>query len=299
MTSYPQLEKFERKLAQAAPYMANTVEKGRTTFGERWQVQFEETLERLFGDDDVRLAAAARGYVRFALDALRLQKRFEKDGAYLPKSYDEAARAVYHNQEYMETLYLPGILMSHYLWPHHYRQLGYFQRDFLPRVLGAGSRRFLDVGVGTGFYSRQALAASPEMSGTAYDISPHSLGYARRHVDAFGFSSRWQGEICDVTATPPSGSWPCIVSVEVLEHLEDPLSYARAVRARLAPGGLGFITAAITAPNEDHIYLYRDSEEVAVQLRAAGFSILDHQEDRAYDPVGNEPVPRLIAFIVS
>jgi SAM-dependent methyltransferase len=299
MASYPHVEQFERILGRVAPYMSSAVEKGRSAFGADWERQYEETLGTLFDEDEARLTAGARGYVRFALDALRLQKRFEKEGVYLAKTYDEAARAVYHNREYMETLYLPGILLSHYLWPHHYRQLGYFQREFMPRVRKAGARRFLDVGVGTGFYSRQALAAAPEMRGTAYDISEHSLAYARAHVGAFGFADRWTGEIRNVITDPPAETWPCIVSVEVLEHLEDPLAYLQAVRARFEKGGFGFITAAITAPNEDHIYLYRDHREVAAQIEAAGFSILDFQEDLAYEPKADEPVPRLAAFIVT
>jgi SAM-dependent methyltransferase len=299
MTAYPHLEKFERILAQVAPYMASAVEKGRDAFGENWERQYEETLGTLFNDDEARLIAAARGYVRFALDALRLQKRFEIERVYLPKTYDEAARAVYHNKEYMDTLYLPGILLSHYLWPHHYRQLCYFHREFMPRALRVGGGRFLDVGVGTGFYSRQTLAAAPEITGTAYDISDHSLAYARAHVAAFGFAARWRGEIRNLITDPPTETWPCIVSVEVLEHLDDPLAYLKAARGRLAEGGLGFITAAITAPNEDHIYLYNDYREVAAQLEAAGFSIQDFQEDLAYEPKADEPVPRLAAFIVT
>lgn len=299
MAAFPSLERFERILARAAPYMADAVQKGRRTFGQPWEIQFDETLDRIFGEDEGRLTAAAKGYVRFALDALRLQKRFEKERAYLPKSYDEAARDVYHNREYMDTLYLPGILLSHYLWPHHYRQLSYFHRKFMPRALREGATRFLDVGVGTGFYSRQALAASPRIEGTGYDISEHSLAYARAHVEAFGWSGRWHGEIRDVIKNPPADVWPFVVSVEVLEHLDDPLSYLRAVRARLAAGGVGFITAAITAPNEDHIYLYVDHREVAAQLEEAGFSILDFQEDVAYEPKADEPVPRLAAFIVA
>lgn len=296
---YPHVEQFERILTGIAPYMADTVARGRRDFGEPWQRQFDETLARVFGGDEARLSTAARGYVRFALDSVRLHKRFEKDRVYLPKTYDEAARGVYHNKEYMDGLYLPGILLSHYLWPHHYRQLGYFQREFAPRVRAFDDQRFLDVGVGTGFYSRQMLAACPRTIGTAYDISEYSLEYARAHVAAFGFTSRWSGEIRNVITNPPRDQWPCLVSVEVLEHLDDPLSYLHALRARLAPGGLAFITAAITAPNEDHIYLYNNPQEVAAQLEAAAFRVLDFQEDVAYAPKADEPVPRLAAFIVS
>lgn len=279
--------------------MAATVEKGRVAFGEPWEVAFDETLRTMFGDDETRVTAAARGYVRFATDALRLQKRFERDRVYVPKTYDETARSVYHNKEYMDSLYLPGILLSHYLWPHHFRQLLYFRRAFLPSVLSAADPAFLDVGVGTGFYSRQVLAGSPRTRGAGYDISDHSLAYARAHVEAFGFADRWQGKIRNIMTEPPVAKWPFVVSVEVLEHLEDPMAYLRAVRARLAEGGLAFITAAITAPNEDHIYLYNHYSEVAAQLEAVGFRILDYQEDLAYEPKADEPVPRLAAFVAS
>jgi SAM-dependent methyltransferase len=295
----PHVDTFERILTRAAPYMADTVGKGRRAFGDAWVRQFDDTLRVMFAGDEARLAQAAKGYVRFALDSVRLHKRFEKERVYLPKNYEDAARAVYHNQAYMDGLYLPGILLSHYLWPHHYRQLGYFQNEFMPRLRRGAARRFLDVGVGTGFYSRQALTADPDMTGTAYDISAYSLEYARRQIAAFGFSARWTGELRNVITNPPDARWPAIISVEVLEHLDDPVSYLRALRARLEPGGSGFLTAAITAPNEDHIYLYNSWQDVAAQIETADFQILGYQEDLAYAPQGDLPVPRLAAFIVT
>jgi hypothetical protein len=39
----------------------------------------------------------------------------------------------------------------------------------------------------------------------------------------------------------------------------------------LRPAGRAFITAAITAPNADHIYLYEDVAAVEAQLVEAGF----------------------------
>ena len=97
---------------------------------------------------------------------------------------------------------------------------------------------------------------------------------------------------------PPEKSWPFLLSVEVLEHLEDPLSFIRQLRAMLAPGGRGFITAALTAPNEDHIYLYNSCDEIIEQLQTAGFEVISHVEEAAYKPRGDEPVPRIAAFIV-
>lgn len=294
---HPTLDKFNAILAKTAPYMANTVEKARARFGEEWADQFEETLAALLNTDEA-LQNAAKGYVRFALDATRLQKAFEKERVYRAKTYAEAAQEVYHNREYMEGLYLPGILLSHYLWPHHYSQMQYFKRRFVPLAQKLGGKRFCDVGIGSGFYSRQMLKAMPGLTGAGFDISEHSIAYSRRQIAAFGLSDRWSVQSRDVVQDTPEERFDLLMSVEVLEHLEDPVSFLRALRKMLRPGGYGFITAAITAPNADHIYLYNSSEDVSVQIREAGFSIVEYQEDLAYQPKAGEPVPRLTAFIV-
>ena len=297
--AYLHAAKFEQKLAQVAPYMASTFEKRRAEFGAEWERQLDETVRCIFADDDARIESAVRGYVRFAIDATKLQKRFEKERRYIPKSYSEAASAVYHNEDYMFGLYLPGILLSHYLWPHHYRQLNYFKARFLPRLLAHEERRFCDVGVGTGFYSRQILTAANDIHGVGFDISRHALRFAEQHVAAFGLSQRWEAVVRDVVGEESPRKWPFLVSVEVLEHLEDPVTFLKALKKMLDPEGLAFITAAITAPNADHIYLYNNVQEVIDQLHQAGFTLVEYFEDVAYPPKRDEPVPTLGAFIVN
>ena len=58
----------------------------------------------------------------------------------------------------------------------------------------------------------------------------------------------------------------------------------------------GFITAAVNAANEDHIYLYRSGNEVKNQIEKCGFKIIAKQYDLAYEPKDNEPVPENAAF---
>lgn len=293
----PTVERFEKILSKNAPYMASTVNKSRG-FSPHWEGQFEETLARIFGKDEERMSNAVKGYIRFALDATRLQMRFEKERKYVPKSYAEAASAVYHNGEYMRNLYLPGILLSQYLWPHHYNQQQFFHKKFIPLVRQAQAKRFADVGIGTGFFSRLTLAADPEVSGVGFDISDHSLSYGAMQIQSFGFQQRWQPEKRNVITEPPTEKFNFVISVEVLEHLEDPVSFIKALKAMLAPGGHAFVTAAITAPNEDHIYLYNNCQEVMGELQQGGFTVVDWQEDLAYQPKADEPVPRIGAFIV-
>lgn len=287
---------FEEELRQIAPFMGATVERARSAFGAGWDERFDALLAAMFHDRETK-RRAIRGYVRFSLEATKLQKRFEKELRYEAKTYEEAANAVYRNREYMMDLYLPGILLSHYLWPHHYRQQIYFEEHFLPRLQAATQPTFADVGVGTGFYSRKILGSVPAATGTAFDISPHAAEYAQLQVSSFGLESRWNCSLQDVIESPPDVSWPFVISVEVLEHLEDPVAFMRSLRSMLSPGGSAFITAALTAPNEDHIYLYNECSEIIAQLETAGFTVENHQEEPAYESRNGEPVPRIAAFI--
>ena len=292
------LDRFEQRTRELFPFMKDIVSRQVPAFGRPWQEELDETLAHLFGEDEAAMTLALKGYVRFSLDAVKLQKRFEKERKYVARTYAEAAARVYHNEEYMRGLYLPGILLSHYLWPHHYRQLQHFRQVFLPEFLKSEGATFYDVGIGTGFYSRQLLRASAQAHGTGFDISAHSIAYATAQLEAFGVADRYSIQCRDVVADPVGEPTRFLVSVEVLEHLEDPLSFLKALRGMLVPGGFGFITAAITAPNDDHIYLYETARDVVVQLEEAGFDVADVYEDLAYPPKADEPVPRLGAFLV-
>ena len=291
--------RFEAAMAEIAPFMLPSFRRQRELFGGIWEERFGTTLERFVATTEEDLRRAVRGYVNFAIDGMRLQKRFEQTRCYEPKTYQDAAQAVYHNEDYMFGLYLPGILLSHYLWPHHYRQMLFFEQAFLPRFFAAPSREFCDIGPGTGFYSRQLLTAAPDAAGWAFDISRSALEYSRRQVAAFDAANRWHSESRDVVANPTTRRWPFLVCIEVLEHLEDPMTFLKALQNMLVDGGTGILSAAVTAPNEDHIYLYNSFDEVREQIIEAGFQVVAGQEDRAYLPRAGEPVPINAAFIVT
>lgn len=293
------VDKFYNVLVKAAPYMESNLPRLKETFGETWEQRFNEMLKNVFGNNSEKLENAVKGYVRFALDATRLQKRFEKERQYVAKTYEEAAKAVYHNEEYMENLYLPGILLSHYLWPHHYRSLQYFHEEFIPYVLKSEDKTFCEIGVGTGFYSRQMLSASSEITGIGLDISNHSLKYAKMQVEAFGYADRWSEYNRNVLTDPLEQKFQFVLSVEILEHLEDPLSMLKGIKNSLAENGKAYIVAALTAPNEDHIYLYNNEQEVIDQLLEVGFKVIDHNCEKAYESKGSDLIPQLAAFIVS
>jgi hypothetical protein len=268
------------------------------TFGSDWAGDFEDALATLCPNDDA-LEAAAKGYSAFAFDSMRRQKAFERDREYPHKTYAEAAGEVYFNAEHMMREYLPGLLLSHFLWPHHYRQLQFFDTAFVDAMRLSAQPFFAEVGVGTAVYSRRLLARLPQSTGNGYDISPSSCQFARRHLAAAGVQSRYSMNEQDIIAQPIAPV-PWLVCVEVLEHLEQPVEFLKALRAALARDGKAFITAALNAAHTDHIYLYRNAEEVWEHLRAAGFTLEQSFVAAAYAPPGpGVPVPLAAAFVVS
>ena len=299
MTIYPHIEILSARLRERFPYFAKIVGKRLDEFGAIWAADFEEELATFFGDDEAALIKAADGYGEFALDAMKLQKRFDRDQQYINKSYDDVAKAVYHSASYMFDLYLPGILLSQYLWPHHYNQLKFFRERFVPLAQAAAGCLFFDVGVGTGFYSKEMLRQVPGSTGRGYDISEHSLAHTVRMVNRWNLSDRYITHRQNILDYDRKVLADAVISVEVLEHLENPPEFLEGLRRMLRDGGIGYITAAINAPNADHIYLYRSSDEVAREIEGAGFSIRDRKEFFGYVPRANESVPSGGVFIVT
>ncbi len=267
-------------------------------FGNAWKYEFDLHLEKAFGKDEELHRKAVRGYRGFAIDAMRLQQLFNKKLQYEDVTYEDACERIYMNEDYMMTLYLPGIFVSHFLWRHHYRQLIYYKQNFLPLLRENEDKRFYDVGTGTGFYTIQVFRHIKGAKGYGIDISPYARKFTKKNVGAWEFEGSFTPMDVNIIGAKLEPLY-CVQSVEVLEHLSEPQLYLDNLRKLLNLGGYGFITAALTAPNADHIYLYWTPDDVIKQLVLAGFTVIDYMEELAYDGGTGEHVPRVAAFIVS
>ena len=298
LKKYPTLKKASEIFQKNHRFSGAIVGRCFALFGDDWATEFERVLSGLFADDDA-LAKAINGYSIFAMHSMRLQAQFEREGIYKSKSYAEAAQEVYLNEQHMMSEYLPGLLLSHFLWPHHYRQIQFFNTAFLGAMKNAGATSFIEVGVGTGIYSNLALQKLPEISGVGVDISPSSKKFTDLQMQALGTSSRYHVELRDITGEPLPNKTDWLVCVEVLEHLEDPVGFLRGLKANMNPGARAFITAAINAAHADHIYLYRNANEVLAHLNEAGFILEQYFVGTAYKPSSPKlPIPEAVAFIV-
>lgn len=264
------------------PNYADAWTRAREEFGEDWEREFSDAILRLFGGDEAAWQEAVDGYATFCTDALRSQIFFERNGRYKASSYAEVAAACYHNPDFMFRAYLPGMLLSHFVWPHHHRMLCWFREQMGTIDVGT----FSEVGTGCGMYSADALRIFPQARGTGYDISPHALEFTARIIGAFGRGDRYETRVQDIIAMPPAPS-DLVICQEVLEHLEDPAGFCRALFAMTKPGGHAYITAAINAGHVDHIFLYRSVDEVLAHIRAAGFEVVASKGEIAY---GGKPL---------
>ncbi len=294
------LDLFRELLFKNAFLFKKTFQQVESEFGDCWRREFDLHLGRLFGKDEKAYYNAVRGYTSFAIDAMRLQALFNKELKYRDITYDEACDKVYMNEDYMMNLYLPGIFVSHFLWRHHYRQFMYYKNAFLPLCSSnaADDKKFYEVGTGTGFYTAQVFRHDRDFLGFGIDISPYSREFTLRNIRGWGYESSFASMNLNIIGADLE-PLPCIQTVEVLEHLNDPQLFLRHLRRLLRPGGHGFIAAALAAPQADHIYLYWSPQDVMRQLAAAGFTVDDYASEPAYEGQPGEYVPTVAAFIVS
>lgn len=102
--------------------------------------------------------------------------------------------------------------------------------------------RVLDIGCGTGFLLENLAVRG--FSGTGVDLSPESVQFAQDRLRRIGAADRLEARVGSAYE-PPDGEYDLVTITDVLEHLEDPRACLRAVRERLAPGGL----VVVSTPN--------------------------------------------------
>lgn len=264
------------------PVLVSVWKKAKERFGNEWLNESVPSIEAMYGEISLPLTQSMLeildGYAEFANDAMRNQVYYERHGHYRASSHEEVSRECYHNEEHMNQRYLPGMYLSHYVWPQHHLMLKGFKSLVLPRV--RESQLFFEVGVGCGMYSKMTLEEFPDIRGIAFDISQYSLDYTARVLKAFGLIDRYKLENLDIQNGYPE-KCDFLICQEVLEHLENPAEFCCWLSNMINPGGYAYITAALNAAHSDHIYLFHRPAELEEMVRAAGLQPLHMHEECA------------------
>ena len=192
--------------------------------------------------------------------------------------------------------YLPGMFVSHYLAASLSDGSRYRREIILWCASGLaplcrGRHR-------SAMYTLLTMVSLPNVRGIGYDVSPYSVSFGRRVAAAFGFADRFKFVKQDAFANPPGDKAGYIVSQEVLEHLEDPLTFCKNLCGILKDDGYAYITAAITAAHSDHIYLFNNPEELKLMLETAGFKSVRYIEESSIDTRVPDKTPRICGHLL-
>jgi SAM-dependent methyltransferase len=169
------------------------------------------------------------------------------------------------------------------------------------RVAGAGMKRILDIGCGTGEVALALRRAYPAAQIIGVDRDQQCLAFAQRSVEELDVT-HIEYVLGDAESSLPEGPFDLVVASMVLSHLRRPERVLRLAHAALADGGCFWSrTCAPAARDENLIYaqrllhVYLDAIEAAslnvfvapripALLAAAGFVGVAVEEE-AY-PVG-------------
>ena len=269
-------------VTQRYPVLASVWNGCLPRYGSEWLEDCIFSIEKVYGEITDPLPSAiielVDSYAEFANDSMRNQVYFERTGKYRASNYEEVRQACYFNEEHMNRRYLPGMLLSHFLWPQHFHMLKGFKQLILPRVKNA--KLFYEVGVGCGIYSKSTLEAINKIHGVGFDISQYSLDYTANVLISFNLRHRYHLENMDIK-TGYSTKCDFLICQEVLEHLENPDEFCLWLANLIRPGGHGYITAALNAAHSDHIFLFQTPSELEDMVRGAGLQPLHMHEECA------------------
>ena len=264
------LKEIHQKIEVLSPIHAKKLKKNLESFDEQYYPLAENFLGKYkaFLDREGKtMDYAIDCYLSMISDMNIETVEFARSGKYSSSTFSEVNQRVYANPDIME-YYMHGLLMSQFLWKHHYQIFDYFTKS-LPAYAGKVSS-YLEIGAGHGLYLAQALdILGSETSFTVVDISQSSIDLAKKLTD----DPRVVFNVKDIFDFADDVRYDFICMGEVLEHVEEPVKLLNKLYKMLADDGTLFITTPTNAPAIDHIYLFNNIAEIQDMLRDADFEI--------------------------
>ena len=148
--------------------------------------------------------------------------------------------------------------------------------EFLQFCARNNLRSYLDFGAGIG--SAALFFAYYGFSVSCADISNSMLGYSRwrfkRHHAKAHFIDLKKNKL-------PENKFDCVMSMEVLEHVPDPIETVNNIRLSLKPGGYLFVTTPFLKDEERPQHLVHDMR-IADQFEKIGFIVISVSKNKIY-----------------
>ncbi len=231
--------------------------------------QFLEEYEVFAKDLNKDLDYGVDCYLKMLSDFTQEYMSFLRTDEYSTKSFEDAKKRVYNNPDVME-YYMHGLLLSQVLWVHHNDIFLFFQNN-LPHYKNQVNH-YLEIGAGHGMYISEALSIfNKNTKFDVVDISPTSIELSKRFIKNDNVNYILS-DIFDFTPQD-NDKYDFITMGEVLEHVEKPVELLKKIKSLLKPNGVLFMTTPANAPAIDHIYLFRNAEDIRQVIYEGGFNI--------------------------
>ena len=233
---------------------------------------FAQRLERYLNAIDLNLDFAASAYLELCRDMLIETAHFRRSGTYSCRCQRDALQDVYSDEAVMRS-YMVGLAVSQYLWQNHYLILSYFLD--VVRAKKSSVCNYLEIGPGHGVYLASAVHTFDRADFQAVDISPVSIQLCREFVPFLldGDHFNLKLELQDVFAMQTNNRFSFITMGEVIEHLDDPRPILRKISSILTDDGIAFLTTCANCPAKDHVFLFRNVDEIRKLIESCGLRI--------------------------
>ena len=225
--------------------------------------KFEEYLKEKNRD----FIYGIESYLKVVNDTMMEQYDFMKNGEYSCKSFKDAYEKVYSNSEVME-YYMTGLMFTQLFWKNHYETFRYFSKN-IGKYLKS-TKEYLEIGGGHGLFVTEVIKnININSQITLLDISETSLKMAKSILK----NGKINYILSDIFDVEDIEKYDFITMGEVLEHVENPAKLLRKIYNMMQKDGLFFITVPINSPAIDHIYLFKNEDEVRKLIIDSGFKI--------------------------
>lgn len=263
-----------QKIDVLNPLHGKKLKKNIGSFDDKYYAASDAFFEKYFDflkKENKTLDYAVDCYLNMISDVNIETVEFVRTGKYTSSTFEEVNKRVYAKPETME-YYMHGLIMSQFLWKHHYEMYDYFVNE-LPAYKD-GIKSYLEVGAGHGLTLSKALEIlNPGTKFSVVDISETSIALAKNFVN----DSRVSYNLRNVFEFKNEEKYDFITMGEVLEHVEDPLLLLKKLNEMLNDDGHVFFTTPTNAPAIDHISLFNNVDEIRDLVKAAGFEIVSER----------------------
>jgi 2-polyprenyl-3-methyl-5-hydroxy-6-metoxy-1,4-benzoquinol methylase len=266
------LQSIIERIQQQDPLHAKKLKRNLKNLSSDYETKcnfFLEKYQNYLSSSNKSLENGVDNYLKMIADFMYEQLRFSETGKYSSTSFEEVNKRVYNNPEVMD-YFMNGLLLSQVLWKHHYSIFSFFSQNF-PKYKN-NIYNYLEIGGGHGLFISEAInVLGNNTKFTLVDISPTSIEVSKKFIGAHPV----EYVLSDIFKYETNTKYNFITMGEVIEHVEDPVALLNKLKELLAPNGVIFMTTPTNAPSIDHIYLFRNAQEVIDIIQKAGLEVIE------------------------